>query len=188
MSNYYDNIATSFPYPERATLIEDVRIPINMDKLTLNYFNPNLVEETKPTGSGEDSYTNSYYEFDFDKVFSFPWDLITSNVQGKFSVPVLMPATTEITDAVDKDTRSPKQTGFKGSKVITSSYQSSNYFTLTIPKYMLYQFIGSTKMTIDNKTKTAYCTIPKGTEWILVSIGAKQDSTKMRIIGLYTLD
>lgn len=187
MANYYDNISSSFPYPERATLIEAVKIPVNMDKLTLNYFNPKLKEETKPTGSGEDSYTNSYYEFDFDKVFSFPWDMITGNVQGKFSVSILMPTTTEVTDAVDKDTRSPKQTGFKGAKVVTSSYQSSNYLTLTIPKYILYQFIGSTKLTIDNKTKSAYCTIPKGTEFIAVVPGAKQDSTKMRIIGLYSV-
>lgn len=188
MSNYYDNPA-SFPYPERATLIEAVKIPINVENLTLSYFDPELKEETVPTESGEDSCKIKYYEFAFDKVFNLPWNLLPSSVEGKFRISILMP-TIETTDedAIDKNTRTPKQTGFKGQKIISSSYQSSNYVNLKIPRYMLYQFIGSTKVTVDGKTKTAYATIPKGTEFILVSIGSKSDSTKMRLIGLYTVD
>ena len=190
MSNYYDNISDhhSFVYVEQATLVESIKIPINLDKLTLNYFNPKLKEESKPTGSGEDSYIDSYYEFDFEKVFSFPWDSL-KNVQGKFKIPVLMPTTTSESEPLDKDARAPRKSGFKGTAtMVTSSYQTSNYVSLTIPKYMLYQFIGSTKMTIDNKTKTAYCTIPAGTIFLISSYGGHQDLSKMRIIGLYTLD
>ena len=123
-NNYYDNISDhhSFVYVEQATLVEAVKIPINMDSLTLNYFDPKLKEETKPTGSGEDSYTNSYYEFDFAKVFSFPWDSI-KNVQGKFKIPVLMPTTTDSGDPTDKDSRAPRKTGFKGTAtMVTASY------------------------------------------------------------------
>lgn len=188
MSNYYDDAATSFPYPERAVLLEAVKIPINTEKLTLNVFDPKLIEETKPTGSGEDSYSTKYYEFDFSKVFSFPWDMLPSGITGKFSIPILVPSTVDIGDAVDKDNSKPRQTGFKGAKPVASSYQKSNYVELTIPRYMLYQFIGSNKVTIDSKTKSAYCTIPKGTEFICVSTGAKQDISRVRIIGLYTVD
>ena len=189
MADYYSNMSGTggFPYAERATLVESVKIPI-CEKFTLKYFDPEFKDDVHSTESGEDSYKDRYYELDFEKAFPMPWDLLPSGIKGKFSVTVLMPSTTEVSDAVDKDTKKPIQTGFKGSKVVTSSYQTSNYITLTIPRYLLYQFLGTNKITVDNQTKTAYATIPKGTEFILVSIGGKNDSTKMRLIGIYTID
>ena len=188
MSNYYDNAVSSFPYPERAVLLEAVKIPINMDKLNLSFFKPEFKEDVHGTESGEDSYKDRYYDFDFELSFSFPWDMLPSGIKGKFSIPILVPSIVDIGDAVDKDSSKPRQTGFKGSKPVASSYQKSNYVELTIPRYMLYQFIGSNKVTVDSKTKSAYCTIPKGTEMIVVSPGSRQDISKFRIIGLYSVD
>ena len=66
-----------------------------------------------------------------------PWDILPSGIQGKFRISILMPSTTDVSEAVDKDTKKPTQTGFKGSKVISASYQTSNYVSLTIPRYIL---------------------------------------------------
>ena len=145
MANYYDGMTSSsgMPYIERATLLETIKIPVAMEQLTLGYFDPEFKDETYNTESGEDSYVDRYYEFDTVKAFVMPWDSLPTGIQGKFSIPILLPSTTDAAelDAVDKDARKATQTGFKGSKLVTSSYQTSNYVTLTIPRYMLYQFI-----------------------------------------------
>lgn len=52
----------------------------------------------------------------------------------------------------------------------TGKYKSTNYIKLTIPKYILLNF-----------TKT----IPKGTEFLIASVGGSIDLEDIRIIGIY---
>lgn len=66
----------------------------------------------------------------------------------------------------------PNTNKYSNNSLSTSDYQQSNYITLTIPKYMLYQF--------DN-------IIPKDTEFIITCIG-KFKIEHFRIIGIYTLE
>ena len=66
----------------------------------------------------------------------------------------------------------PNINKYSNNSLSTSDYQQSNYITLIIPKYMLYQF--------DN-------IIPKDTEFIITCIGEFKIE-HFRIIGIYTLE
>ena len=79
---------------------------------------------------------------------------------------------------IDKDNiksqtkAAPSLSKFNNNNLKPSKYDESNYITLTIPRYILFQF----------KNK-----IPKETEFIITNIG-KFEIDHFRIIGVYTLD
>jgi hypothetical protein len=93
------------------------------------------------------------------------------NIKAKFYINIFTPL-------VDKsETRTeyrsaPSTKIYNNNKLNPSDYQQSNYITLTIPRYILFQFKNN---------------IPKNTEFIITCIGEfKIDH--FRIIGVYTLD
>lgn len=187
MSNYYSDYI-AFPYIERAVLMEAVKVPINNSKLTLKYFDPELEEKEGHTEGG-DQYSYKYYNFDFTKEYILTMNML-KDITAKFYIPIIMPSISN-TEAKDNTNTSPKSTGFKGTSTKSASgYTSSTYINLTIPKYLLYQFLGSS--TSNNSKKTtittnSYITIPKGTEFLIACPGGEFKSDRMRIIGIYTL-
>ena len=91
------------------------------------------------------------------------------NTDGKFFINIFTPLLDK--SIIKSEQRSaPNNTGGK-SNIKGSSYTQTNYITLTIPRYMLYQF--------DN-------VIPKGTEFIITCIGEFKIE-HFRIIGLYSV-
>lgn len=92
-------------------------------------------------------------------------------IKGKFFMPLMTPLM-EQEETNNQEKSSPSNKGqISSSKLQTDSYSSSNYFELSIPVYLLLGF--------EN-------TIPKGTEFIITSIGGSISIEDMRIIGLYT--
>lgn len=93
------------------------------------------------------------------------------NISAKFYFDIFTPL-------VDKSKintqfkQAPSTNKYSNNGIATSDYQQSNYITLIIPRYMLFQF---------NKI------IPKGTEFIITCIGEFKVN-HFRIIGIYTLD
>ena len=93
------------------------------------------------------------------------------NISAKFYFDIFTPL-------VDKSKintqfkQAPSTNKYSNNGIATSDYQQSNYITLTIPRYMLFQF---------NKI------IPKDTEFIITCIGEFKVN-HFRIIGIYTLD
>lgn len=172
MANFYDD-PSSFPYIEMATLVEDIKIPIP-EKLSLEYFEPKFKETHKSTDSGEDGYIDCYYEYNMSKEYEFIHSKL-QNLTGKFYVPILTPSV-DYGDANDKDNISPNKAGFK-SNIRSKAYTTSNFIELTIPKYLLYQFIGNSK---DGQNYL----IPKGTVFLIASIGGLSKLEKIKIIGI----
>lgn len=64
----------------------------------------------------------------------------------------------------------PSTSGHISNNFNTNSYTSSNYITLTIPRYILLNFKDS---------------VPQNTEFIIASVGGSLDLGNMRVIGIY---
>lgn len=142
MSNYYDNGAISSV--EKATLAEDIVLPsITKAPLTLSFL------------EGGGSYKTAETEY--------------KDTKGKFFISIMTPLVDQ-TNASTVSKASPTTRGQSGSKLNASKYSSSNYVTLTIPKYILLNFTG---------------TVPKGTEFLVASINGSSSISNMRIIGIY---
>ena len=137
--------------------------------------------------------TANYYEQDFQTSIEkaiLAEDLYFTtidNIQGKFYLPVMMP-TSDIDKPVIKS-NAPQKT--------------SNYITLNIPGYMLFQFmIGSiTSLQVDGTTSsvsgkngskmalmfgTDKFKIPKGTVFLVGFLGGEFTIEKTCIVGLLT--
>ena len=137
--------------------------------------------------------TANYYEQDFQTSIEkaiLAEDLYFTtidNIQGKFYLPVMMP-TSDIDKPVIKS-NAPQKT--------------SNYITLNIPGYMLFQFmIGSiTSLQVDGTTSsvsgkngskmalmfgTNKFKIPKGTVFLVGFLGGEFTIEKTCIVGLLT--
>lgn len=146
MSNYYENF--DFSAVERAVLAEDIVLPeVTSAALTLSFFDNNPRRQYK---LAEQEYTN---------------------MKGKFYLPILTP----LVDKTDTSNRTGKSPSIKGSgreSLSTSNYSTSNYLTLTIPKYIVLQF----------RSK-----IPKGTEFLIAIQGGEIKLDRIRIVGLYTI-
>ena len=103
-----------------------------------------------------------------------------SDIEAEFLIPVFTPTQ----DNSSGDSKSIKMSApitkyQKGkSKLVTSSYISSNSITLTIPAYIVNNFY-------DPFMPENY--ILKGSEFIITGIGEKTDADKLRIIGFYKL-
>ena len=139
--------------------------------------------------------TANYYEQDFQTSIEkaiLAEDLYFTtidNIQGKFYLPVMMP-TSDIDKPVIKS-NAPQKT--------------SNYITLNIPGYMLFQFmIGSiTSLQVDGTTSsvsgkngskmalmfgTDKFKIPKGTVFLVGFLGGEFTIEKTCIVGLLTTE
>lgn len=93
------------------------------------------------------------------------------NTKAKFHLFVFTPLLDQ--DNIKSTTKSaPSLSKFNNNNLKPSSYDEVNYITLTIPRYILFQFKGK---------------IPKGTEFIVTNIGYFRID-HFRIIGVYTLD
>lgn len=140
--NYFEN--QSIPYAERAVLAEDIELPdTNNNNVSLSYL------ESNPEYKSQ----NTEYK----------------DIEGKFYIYIMTPIIDK-DEAKEQTKKSPSTKGHTGDELTTSSYTSSNYVTLKIPKYILLNFSGK---------------IPKGTEFIIVSIGGSMDLSNIRIIGVY---
>lgn len=91
---------------------------------------------------------------------------------GKFYLNVMTPLLDKQESKMETKS-APSTRGHKGSSLNTRSYTSTNYVNLVVPKYILLNFTGR---------------VPKGTEFIVASIGGSLDVEDMRIIGIYSLD
>ena len=139
--------------------------------------------------------TANYYEQDFQTSIEkaiLAEDLYFTtidNIQGKFYLPVMMP-TSDIDKPVIKS-NAPQKT--------------SNYITLNIPGYMLFQFmIGSiTSLQVDGTTSSVSgkngsemalmfgnnkFKIPKGTVFLFGFLGGEFTIEKTCIVGLLTTE
>lgn len=94
---------------------------------------------------------------------------VYKDIEAKFFINIMTPLLSK-TELNNKVKSSPSNKGNKGEDLRISSYQSSNYIILTIPKYIVLNFTDI---------------IPKGTEFLVASIGGDIDINKMRIIGIY---
>ena len=139
--------------------------------------------------------TANYYEQDFQTSIEkaiLAEDLYFTtidNIQGKFYLPVMMP-TSDIDNPVTKS---------------NAPLKTSNYITLNIPGYMLFQFmIGSitslqvdvTKSSVSGKNGSKLALmfgtdkfkIPKGTVFLVGFLGGEFTIEKTCIVGLLTTE
>lgn len=171
------NGSISFPYLEKAILMEDVKLPIynKKKKLTRDIF------YSKHEEVGED-YQDKYKAAELNNEYVLAYNEL-KNIDAQFYIPILTPTVSK-TSNIDSKKSAPSKNGFKGDHIESKAYTYSNTIKLTIPKYILFQFL-------DNKneimgTKDPY--IPKGTEFIICAIGGLGYMDNIRIIGLYTLE
>lgn len=176
---YYDE-PTEFPYIERAILMEDVKLPLINEgkKLKRKIF----YSISRFVGTlGSDEYDDRYRSSELNNEYKLAYAEL-KNITAKFYIPVLMAGVDNSKTEVTTNNRSPKTTGFKGGKINSLPYESSNCLKLTIPKYIILQFFDIK----DNEDKTPPI-IPKGTEFLICGVGGSTRNEHMRIIGLYTL-
>ena len=180
MNGFYDD-PTSFPYIERAVLMEDIPLPVYNKKKKLKrkvfYSNKDSYKHEPYTSNYIDLYSPS----EEDNEYVLAYNEI-KNVTGKFYIPVLMASMTNKGQEVNTANRAPKTTGFKGN-INSLPYNSSNCTQLIIPKYIVLQFVDLKNETPGSKDNF----IPKGTEFLVTCVGGTMDLEQMRIIGLYTL-
>ena len=181
MTPFYQDISTSFPFIERAILMEDVKLPVlnKKKKLTRKFF----YSIQRLISYDPRYYDDNYYESEMNKEFKFAYNEF-KNIDAKFYVPVLMAGLKSADNMKEVSTknRAPRTTGFIGN-INSQPYTSSNCITLTIPKYLLFQFLDQ-KNEIEG-SKDPF--IPKGTEFLITSVGGMMDLDLIRIIGIYTL-
>lgn len=143
-SNYFDQQVLSSV--ERVKLAEDIILPkLPVEPLTLEYLE----------NMGEYKLAINEYQ----------------DTMGKFYLPIMTPLVDKA-ETNDKLTVAPSTRQHRGSNLRTQSYNTTNFISLVIPKYILLNF----------KDK-----VPKGTEFIIASIGSSLDIDDMRIIGIYSL-
>lgn len=87
---------------------------------------------------------------------------------GKFYIPILSPLIDQ-NELKNQSKTSPSNRGKIGSNLNTNSYSSSNYISLKIPKYIVLNFTDK---------------IPKGTEFVICSIGQYILVENFKIIGV----
>ena len=181
MTQFYNDISTSFPFIERAVLMEDIKLPVLNKKKNLTrkfFYSIQRIFSYEPT-----TYVDNFVESERNNEFKLAYNEI-KNVSAKFYVPVLMAGikSSDKMKEINIKNRAPKTTGFIGN-LDSQPYSSSNCITLTIPKYMIFQFLDQ-KNEIEG-VKDPF--IPKGTEFLIASVGGSMDLDQIRIIGLYTL-
>ena len=181
MTSFYDD-PTTFPYIERAILMEDVKLPIynKKKKLTHSFF----YTMTHFLGSYNpyvDKWCDAFAKSEEEKEYKLAYNEL-KNIDAKFYIPVLMTTFNKSDTEVKINNKAPSKAGFKGN-IQSLSYSSTNCAVLTIPKYILLQFIDQKNDIVG--VSDPY--IPKGTEFLVACVGGYMEITQMRIIGIYTL-
>ena len=100
-------------------------------------------------------------------------------VTGKFNVPILTP-TMKAGVEVESKNRTPKIKTQSNVTLETSSYTTTNYLILEIPKYMLVDFIQTIEF--ENNVPLISGKIPARDEFIVGFLG--EDINNVRIIGI----
>lgn len=182
MASFYED-PTEFPHIERAILMEEIKLPVynNRQKLTRNFF-----YKMKYFLGSYDPYVDRWCHVFSEKEDVPEYKLAYNelkNVDAKFYIPVLMTTFANDGTEVNVNTKAPSKTGFKGN-IQALPYSSSNCVELTIPKYILLQFIDQKE---DSSGNIIDPIIPKGTEFLVACVGGHMDLEHMRIIGVYTL-
>ena len=179
MGDFY-NGSISFPYLEKAILLEDVKLPIynKKKKLTRKFF----YSIQRLLYHDSDIYDDNYHEHEMNVEYELAYNEL-KNIDANFYIPMLTPTMSSNGDKSEKKS-APSKNQFKGEYIESRSYTYSNSVKLTIPKYILFQFL-------DNKTekvgeKDPF--IPKGTEFIICAIGGLGRLENIRIIGLFTVE
>lgn len=177
--NYYDG-TISFPYIEKAVLLEDVKLPVYNKKkrLTRAFF----YSMHRLLYKGADIYADNYKKSELNNDYKLAYNEL-KNIEASFYIPILTPTMDKNKD-IEERKAAPKKNGFKGERIESKAYTYSNSIKLIIPKYILLQF-----MDCKNETeglKDPY--IPKGTEFIIAAIGGLGRLENIRIIGLFTVE
>lgn len=132
------------PKIELAILIEDILLP-----------------ELPPFPTMQEIHSGEVY---YPRTIELYEDMI-----GKFSVPILFPLGNNTGDPEEQDMFSEPRNIISDSNLMTNPYQKSNYIELTIPKYIIMNFIDI---------------IPKNTKFIICFIGESLDIEDIKIIGV----
>lgn len=132
------------PKIELAILIEDILLP-----------------ELPPFPTMQEIHSGEVY---YPRTIELYEDMI-----GKFSVPILFPLGNNTGDPEEQDMFSEPRNIISDSNLMTNPYQKSNYIELTIPKYIVMNFIDI---------------IPKNTKFIICFIGESLDIEDIKIIGV----
>lgn len=132
------------PKIELAILIEDILLP-----------------ELPPFPTMQEIHSGEVY---YPRTIELYEDMI-----GKFSVPILFPLGNNTGDPEEQDMFSEPRNIISDSNLMTNPYQKSNFIELTIPKYIVMNFIDI---------------IPKNTKFIICFIGESLDIEDIKIIGV----
>jgi hypothetical protein len=90
------------------------------------------------------------------------------SMKGKFLIPIEIPNLNK-TKVVSTNQAAPN-VRLGGNRLNSTAYKTGNTLILEIPKYLVMMF--------DNK-------IPKGTKFLIASLGEETDADNIRIISLY---
>ena len=183
MASFYED-PNSFPYIERAVLMEDIKLPVynNKKKLNRSFFYNAVKYFIGSYDPYVDRYCNAFASTDKEPEYKLAYNELR-NIQAKFYIPVLMTTFTNNGTEVKVNNKAPSTAGFKGN-IKALAYSSSNCTVLTIPKYIVMQFVDQKEDASGNIKEPI---IPKGTEFLIAAVGGVMRIDHIRIIGLYTL-
>lgn len=176
----YYNGTISFPYLEKAVLLEDVKLPVynKKKKLKRKFF----YSIQKLIYHDSDIYEDNYHYSEMENEYKLAYNEL-KNITANFYIPILTP-TLDGSEIKDERKAAPNKKGFKGDNINSKPYTYSNSVPLIIPKYILFQFLDLKNETEGIKDPF----IPKGTEFIIAGIGGLGRIENIRIVGLFTLE
>ena len=99
------------------------------------------------------------------------------DIEVECVVPILTP-TMDTSEGFAETTEmsSPSTWNISGGELETKEYESSNCLVLVVPRYIVYQFYDPFKK---------HNVIPKGTKFIISSLGGKLEVANIRITGFF---
>lgn len=176
----YYNGTISFPYIEKAVLLEDIKLPVynRKKKLTRKFF----YSIQRLIYHDEDIYEDNYRSSEMNTEFKLAYNEL-KNIEASFYIPILTPTMDKSSNKEERKA-APRKNGFKGENIESKPYTVSNSVKLIIPKYILFQFLDQ-KNEIENVKDPI---IPKGTEFLIAAVGGIGRLENIRIIGLFTVE
>ena len=142
---FYNGAGMDLGYIEEATLLEDVLLP-----------------ELPPFPTvGQIHDGNEYYPRTIE---------LYEDTMAKFSIPIINPLGDNNGSPTDNSKGSQNTRNISNKNNLqVSSYKTSNYISLKIPRYILLNFISK---------------IPKGTKFLVAFVGGSTDVGDIKIIGV----
>lgn len=145
MSFYQSNGSVGIsPKIEFAILLEDILLP-----------------ELPPFPTMDEIHSGEIY---YPRTIDLYEDVI-----GKFSIPIISPLGDNNDNPKEDQIISKPRNIVNDANILVSSYQKSNFLTLTIPKYIVMNFTD---------------VIPKHTKFIVCFVGESLDIEDIKIIGV----